>query len=65
MIEKIETTYLNNKIMFLKCLNNTVYSSVKKEKQILVTCLTIIFKEIITLIICFACFCNEMKDLYG
>ena len=38
-------------------------SLAKKEKIILVTCITRIFKEIITLIICSACFHNFVKHL--
>ena len=35
----------------------------KKEKIILVTCIPRVFKEIITLIICFACIYNFVKHL--
>ena len=38
-------------------------SLAKKEKIILITCITRVFKEIITLIICFACFYNFVKHL--
>ena len=38
-------------------------SLVKKEKNILVTCITRIFKEIIARISCFACFFNFAKHL--
>ena len=38
-------------------------SVTKKVKIILVTCITRVFKEIFTLIIRFACFCNCVKHL--
>ena len=38
-------------------------SLAKKENTILVTCITRVFKEIIKIIICFACFYNFVKHL--
>ena len=41
----------------------SMFSSAKKEKIILVTCIARIFKEIITRIDFFACFYNFVKHL--